>query len=216
MDREYHRVLANGGTISHSFDAAFRETLIQNISSFGVAQAVFTNSYSPTNNRLTVVEVDGTLVTLGYDAASQLILEQRDGTEAYNISYIYDPNKNRLTQSSSGAVTAYRYNAANEQILITPPTGAPTTQTFDEVGNLTLQNAGGALTTMVWSSENRLLSVTNPDGSGEQNTYSADGLRKSKTSSGTTTNFTWDDQNLLLETSIGNVIDARYTDFPGY
>ena len=142
LDREYHRVLANGGTISHIFDPAGRETLIQNISALGVAQAVFTNSYSATNNRLTVVEVDGTLVTFGYHASSQLILEQRSGAEAYNISYTYDPNKSRLTQSSSGAVTEYQYNAANEQILITPPTGAPTTQTFDAVGNLTLQNAG--------------------------------------------------------------------------
>ena len=190
--------------------------MIQNISSLGVAQAVFTNTYSANNNRLTVSEVDGTLVTFGYDTTSQLVLEQRSGSEAYNISYTYDPNGNRNTQSSSGAVTEYQYNAANEQILITPPTGAPTTQTFDAVGNLTLQNAGGALTTMVWSPENRMLSVSNPDGSGEQNTYSAEGLRKSKTSAGTTTNFTWDNQNLLLETSTGNVIDARYTDFPGY
>ena len=92
--------------------------------------------------RQSIHELDGTLVTFGYDAASQLILEQRSGAEAYNISYTYDPNKSRLTQSSSGAVTEYQYNAANEQILITPPTGAPTTQTFDAVGNLTLQNAG--------------------------------------------------------------------------
>ena len=178
-------------------------------------QAVFTNSYSATNNRLTVAEVDGTLVTFGYDAASQLVLEQRSGAEAYNISYGYDPNGNRLTQSSSGAVTEYQYNAANEQVVITPPTGAPTTQTFDAAGNLTLQNEGGALTTMVWSPENRLLAVSNPDGTSEQNTYAADGLRKSKTTSGVTTNFTCDNANLLLETTTSNVIDARYTDFPG-
>ncbi len=60
-----------------------------------------------------------------------------------------------------------------------------------------------------------MLSIANPDGSSEQNTYSADGLRKSKTSAGTTTNFTWDNQNLLLETNTSNVVQARYTDFPG-
>ncbi len=114
------------------------------------------------------------------------------------------------------ALTAYQYNAANEQIVITPPTGAPTTQPFDAVGNLTLQNTSGALTTQTWSPENQMLSIANPDGTSEQNTYSADGLRKSKTSAGTTTVFTWDNQNLLLETNTSNVVQARYTDFPGY
>ncbi len=69
---------------------------------------------------------------------------------------------------------------------------------------------------MIWDSENRLVNIANSDGSSEQNTYSADGLRKSKTSSGTTTVFTWDEQNLLLETNTSNVIQARYTDFPGF
>jgi RHS repeat-associated protein len=216
LDREYRRVLANGGSISHTWDAAGRETLIQNISAAGVAQAVFTNTYSATNNRLTVQELDGTRVTFGYDGASQLTLEQRNGAQAYNIGYSYDGNGNRLTQSNSGAVTAYQYNAANAQVLITPPTGAPTTQTFDPVGNLTIQNTGGALTTQTWSPENRMLSISNPDGSGEQSTYSAHGLRKSRTSGGITTNFTWDQQNLLLETDTSNVVQARYTDFPGY
>ena len=216
LDREYRRVLANGGAISHTFDAAGRETLIQNISAAGVAQAVFTNTYSATNNRLTVQELDGTRVTFGYDVTSQLTLEQRNGAQAYDIGYSYDRTGNRLTQTSSGAITNYNYNAANAQVLITPPTGAPTTQTFDPVGNLTIQNTGGALTTQTWSPENRLLSISNPDGSGEQSTYSADGLRKSRTSGGVTTNFTWDQQNLLLETDTSNVIQARYTDFPGY
>jgi len=69
LDREQHRVLGNGMAVSHTFDAAGRETLLQNVSAAGVALAVFTNSYSPTNDRLTVAEIDGKLVTSGYDAA---------------------------------------------------------------------------------------------------------------------------------------------------
>ncbi len=82
-------MLANGCAISHTFDAAGRETLIQNISAAGVAQAVFTNTYSATNNRLTVQELDGTRVTFGYDVTSQLTLEQRNGAQAYDIGYSY-------------------------------------------------------------------------------------------------------------------------------
>ncbi len=230
--------MRTGRAISHTFDAPGRETLIQNISAAGVAQAVFTNTYSATNNRLTVQELDGTRVTFGYDVTSQLTLEQRSGAQAYDIGYSYDRAGNRLTQTSkrSAVEIAFRnnlliqYNAANAQVLITPPTGAPTTQTFDPVGNLTIQNTGGADSEvvaascssnhanpgMIWSPENRLLSISNPDGSGEQSTYSADGLRKSRTSGGVTTNFTWDAQNLLMETDTSNVIQARYTDFPGY
>ena len=156
LDREYHRVLANGCTASHTWDVAGRETLLENRNAAAVGLSIFTNTYSAVDNRLTVAELDGTLVTYGYDATSQLISEARSGANAYNISYVYDGNKNRLTEYSSGAATQYLYNAANEQILITPPTGAPTTQTFDAVGNLILQNTGGALTTQTWDGENRL------------------------------------------------------------
>ncbi len=39
LDRESHRVLANGGIISHTFDPAGRETLIQNRSAAGVSSS---------------------------------------------------------------------------------------------------------------------------------------------------------------------------------
>ena len=85
LDREQHRVLGNGMAVSHVYDGAGRETLLQNISAAGVGQAIFTNAYSPTNNRLTVSELDGTLVTYGYDAHSQLTSEARSGTYAGTI-----------------------------------------------------------------------------------------------------------------------------------
>ena len=176
-----------------------RETLLQNISAAGVGQAIFINAYSPTNNRLTVSEIDGTLVTYGYDAHSQLTSEARSGTYAYNTSYVYDPNGNRLQKYDSGALTQYSLNSANELTLVTPSSGAPTTNSYDVVGNLTGANTGGALTTQIWSPENRLLSYADSAGNNEQYLYSDDGLRKKRVSGATTTRFTYDETALLLE-----------------
>ena len=155
---------------------------------------------------------------------------------------------NVLGREETGArrgTSAKVNDADDEQVLITPPTGAPTRQTYDPVGNLAISNAGGALCSavvaascslnhanpgMIWDTENRLVNIANPDGSSEQNTYSADGLRKSKTTGGPTNSavvaascslnhanpgMIWDNQNLLLETNTRNVVLARYTDFPG-
>ncbi len=106
LDREQHRVLGNGGTISHTWDANSRETLIENRNAAGIGQAVFTNSYSPTNNRLTVLEIDGTRATFSYDASSQIVSEARGGTMAYARSYVWDGLGNRLQQFDSGVLTA--------------------------------------------------------------------------------------------------------------
>jgi RHS repeat-associated protein len=100
--------------------------------------------------------------------------------------------------------------------VITPSTGAPTTQTFDPAGNMIGANTGGALTTQTWSGENRMLSLQNSTGTNESYLYSQDGLRKEKTNSAGTTLFTWDEQNVLLETNTSGVLLARNTDFPGY
>ena len=66
LDCEQHRVLANGGTISHTWDAAGRETLIENRNAAGVGQFIATNTYSQVDNRLTVLELDGIQATFAY------------------------------------------------------------------------------------------------------------------------------------------------------
>ncbi len=96
LGREQHRVLGNGGTISHTWDANGRETLTENRNAAGVGLAVFTNTYSAADNRLTVLELDGTRATFSYDAASQVVSEARGGTLAYARSYTWDPLGNRL------------------------------------------------------------------------------------------------------------------------
>jgi hypothetical protein len=86
---------------------------------------------------------------------------------------------------------------------------------YDGAGNLIGMNCGGALTTQMWSPENKLIGTVSPT---ENESYlcSADGLRKSQTTATGTTLFTWDGRNELLETSTSGVLQASYTDYPGY
>jgi YD repeat-containing protein len=115
-------------------------------------------------------------------------------------------------------MTVYTYNVANELTLIQPPTGAPTTVSYDSNGNQVLENAGGALTTYTWDGENRLVGVSSASGL-ETHTYDAEGLRRFLTTADGLTRFVWDEQNVVCETAVaplGSLTTTLYTDFPGY
>lgn len=126
------------------------------------------------------------------------------------------PLGNRLTVSRSGAgplpvgVTTNTYNAANELVLSQPPTGQPTTITYDPNRNMLLENAGGSLTTWTWDFENRPTSIAYPSGSILTNTYAADNKRRSKSTSSGTTNFVYDGNLLLMEVSPTLAVNAHY------
>ena len=95
------------------------------------------------------------------------------------------------------------------------PVGAPTTNTFDAIGNLTVANTGGALTTNTWSPQNQVLNLANPNGTSGQYLYSHDGLHKQPTTGSGTTLFTMDGPNVLLETTPSGALQARNTRYPG-
>ena len=214
LDREQHRVLGNGGTISHTWDANGRETLIENRDKLGVGQFIATNTYSAVDNRLTVLEMDGTRATYAYDASQQITSEARGGTMAYARSYVWDPLGNRLQQFDSGVLTQSTFNGANQLLVSTPASGPPTTTSYDAVGNTTVINTGGALTTQVWSPDNRLASYADSKGNSEQFLYSQDGLKKQRINGAATTLFTYDEAALLLETDTSHNLQARYTHSP--
>lgn len=114
LNREKHRILANGMTTSHTFDQAGRETVLANYGPGGTPYAIYTNTYDHVGNRLTVAELDGSLVTYTYDVTNQLTNERRNGTTPYNTTFSYDGVGNRLTQNDSGILTTYTYNNANQ------------------------------------------------------------------------------------------------------
>jgi len=109
LGREWRKTLANGMTVSHLYDPAGRETVLEVRKASGEALAVYTASYDAVGNRQTALELDGVRVTYGYDAANQLVNEQRSGANAYNTSYLYDSAANRLQKVDSGQTTQYQY-----------------------------------------------------------------------------------------------------------
>src|SRR5439155_868200 len=74
--------LANGTTTSYTYDAANRQRKVANLTSAVVTLSSFEYGLDPVGNRLRVVEANGDRVTWTYDAAYQLIREQRSGVNA--------------------------------------------------------------------------------------------------------------------------------------
>ena len=215
LGREQVKVLGNGVQVSHSYDPAGREVMLAQFGPAGAALAMYSAVYDNVGNRTGVVELDGTLVTYGYDASNQLALEERSGVNAYAVSYSYDGAGNRTLEGDSGQFTAYAYGAANELVLITPPSGQPTTISYDANGNQDLENAGGQLTSYVWDFENRLTGVAYPVGTIGTYAYSADGMRQKEVTTDGEADFVWDGVNVLLEADAAGSTQADYTDYPG-
>ena len=182
----------------------------------GAARGWYTASYDATGNRLGQAELDGSVVSYGYDAGDQLRHEVRAGTEAYDITYGYDRVGNRTQQIASGAMTTMTYNEADELVGVQAPDGSLTTTSYDANGNTEVVNANGQVTTNSWGPENRLVGVVNPDATVETHAYAANGLRQSKAVAGAVTNFLWDEQNILQERDGALSLLAHYTALPGY
>jgi RHS repeat-associated protein len=210
LNRELLKTLGNGMSVSHSYDAAGRETVLGNFSSAGAALAVFTSTFDAANNRLTVLDMDGSRTTYGYDPSYQLVSEQRSGSNLYNTSFQYDALGNRVIANQNGSITSSSYDAANELVLLTPASGMPTTSSHDPNGNLTLENAGGSLTSYSWDFENRLIGVAYPTGQRQTFGYAANGHRNQFTIPGSGL------AHHLLSTNAGLVTQVHYTNNPGY
>jgi len=193
-----------------TFDAAGREILRANLKPDGSALGVYTAGYDPIGNRLTVLDLDGTLVTHGYDALYRLVTDQRDGTYSFNRTYTYGEVGNRLTKSDSGALCTYGYDQA-DQLRRVGPWGSypyPTVWSSDANGNLVTENYVGNISNYTWDTENRLTKLVQPSGYTEENKYSADGLRRVRLAGTSTITYLWDDHVLLRDNSI-------FTTLPG-
>ncbi len=208
--RVTQQLLANGVTVSNTYDKADRLLFLANVGPGATTLSSFAYTYNPMGNRTQVVEFDGSVVTWSYDPTHQLTNEQRSGTTAYNITYVYDGIGNRTLMVNNGTPTTYSYNVANE-LLTSQTGGGTTTYTFDGDGNLlTTAAPAGQLTTNTWDGENRLTAVSLPTVV-DTFTYNADGQRVRQQGPIGTTNQIWDDQNVLLETSGSNIIQAVYS-----
>jgi RHS repeat-associated protein len=115
------------------------------------------------------------------------------------VTYGYDPAGNRLTATDSGTRTTSTFDAANQLLTDTTPTGR-TTYGYDQCGNRVQKNAPTALTNYKWNENNRMLAafpVTNP----VTLAYNADGRRVQKATPSTTMNFVFDFEKVLQESN---------------
>jgi RHS repeat-associated protein len=178
----------------------------------------FITEVDPVYNKKNIAELDNS-TTFVYDAKDQLIAEHRYGYLAYNTTYTYDGMGNRLQKIDSGAVTVNIYNAANQLMTSTPPTGPATNNSYDNNGNLILQNTGGSLTTYTWDQENRTTVIWTPAGVITTYLYSDEGHRQAAitgTAGGTTTdNYVWDGDVVLQEATASLITQVQYTQGPG-
>ena len=119
-------------------------------------------------------------MTWSYDNLYQLKNERRSGTNAYNITYSYDPVGNRLTMVNGGVATTSTYDAANE-LVKSQGAGGVTSYTFDAAGNqLVSRDPSNQRTTNSWDFENRLVRVSLPSGLINTFAYNGDGQRIQK------------------------------------
>lgn len=135
LDQSYtydnlNRVLsgtANGVTTQYSYDATGNRTAKI------INATTYTNTVSPTSNRLTQTQdVTGT-ANPSYDAAGNIT---NDGANTYTYS-----DRGRMSSATTGLGTiSYAYNALEQRVSKTGPAGAVPTgaayYVYDEAGNL--------------------------------------------------------------------------------
>jgi RHS repeat-associated protein len=206
---------ASGAAATYSYDAASRTTGVRNAKSDGTAIAGFVYTLDDAGNPTGMVLANGDRVTWTYDSLNRLTREQRDGSNAYDVTYTYDATSNRLTKLSGGVTTTYTYNAG-DALTVENAGGTVATFSYDNAGNTALVEAAGGVTSYTWDPENRLTGIVLPAGGGTWTmAYDPSGLRREKQAAGTTTRFIFDGQRLLQETDGSNATQAQYTSLLG-
>ena len=76
----------------------------------------FQFGYDHAGNRLTTLESSGARVTWNYDPVNQLTGDQRSGTGAYDRSFSYDANGNRLVKVADGEITTSTFDRSRPTV----------------------------------------------------------------------------------------------------
>ena len=209
-NRPITKNLANGTRTSITYDAAGQVTNLFHLKSDNSVFSAFTYTYDKTGNRTQVVEDTGDRVTWTYDDTYQLTREHRSGTDAYNVTYTYDPVGNRLTSDDGSTITTYVYDEAN-RTKTTDDGTVVTTYSFDAAGNQrTVEDTNGVIT-YTWDINNQNTGVEKPNGDLFTFTYNGDMVRVQSEDPNGTTKFVYDQQNVLLESDDLDTTQVVYT-----
>ena len=176
------RQSGNGDRSVGEFDAMDQLVRFENFKADDSSITIFTYGYDPVGRKASILELDGSRVTFGYDAAGRLVAESRTGVSGYDDAFSYDAAANRLEKTSSGNRTTYTYDIAN-QLKTSADASGTTNYVFDANGNQRItQSPVGQRTTNSWGYENELRGVALPTGLSITYTYNADGVRRARNS----------------------------------
>ena len=139
--------------------------------------------------------VGTTATSYGYDGSERL-------TAAGALAYKYDAGHNPTqTNTPTGTAVTQSFDLANELTSTKQGTTTTNTYTYDAMGErLTGTPSSGAKTTLTWNQAGQLAAYNGPDKTAskstttvsQQYTYNGDGLRQTKTSNNSLTNEVYD------------------------
>lgn len=141
-------------------------------------------------------------------------------TDALNhtITFTYDANGNRLTQTDSSGTATFTYNQFGQVLTFTDQLSGLTTNAYDSSGNLlTSTNALGKTTSFAYDPRGLLLTMTDARGKVTSFTYDSSGNLTHKTDAlGHATRFGYDLRSQLnfVVNTLGHVTGFDY-DFVG-
>jgi RHS repeat-associated protein len=135
--------------------------------------ASYAYTLSPSGQRTSIVESDGTQRGYGYDSVSRLTTEAVTGGSGptYTKTFGYDAVSNRTSQVTTGFQAGNVSYAYDSRQRLTTENAAD--YAWDANGNQLSNPAGD---TFEWDYDDRLIRVVKADGTVVQNVYDADGV----------------------------------------
>jgi RHS repeat-associated protein len=117
------------------------------------------------------------------------------------VSYSYDANDNRLSETDGSGTATYSYNALGEVLTVTDKLNGVTSNTYDAAGNLlTTKDALNNTTAFTYNGHGQILTATDARGKVTNFVYDATGnLVQSRDANGVTTFYFYDARSRLTK-----------------
>lgn len=200
LGRQTAKVLPNGVTTYHNYDAASQVTQVAHLGPSGVLLS-FDYTYDTDGRRTKIVREDGTSIYYGYDTVGRLTSEEwLDDSDAgiYSFAYEFDVAGNRSLLTKNGETTYYSYNTLNQLTLTESTEGALTYYTYQADGALEAKHDADGWAYYDWDVDEALLRVTRVGTTTGQATalYDAQMKRVARDLDGTATYYAFDGEKI--------------------